>query len=391
MGILSGLFKKRKRQENAADDWENIVYDREDVDFRDKEQRSEYIRSCLEQMEDASREINLLTGEYSLVTSYLTDIEEIEALPDREREELNGIARRLVALEQERQRYQSRKNRMNDGDYYRVRKQEDEIQEGIEKLKECESYGAKVKQDMQRLDRERHAYEYRRQELDLFLNNLRGMVVIFLTAFCLCIVLLLVLQFVLEMNTKVGYLLAVAAVAVAMTSVWVKYTDGDKELRRVENAVNKLIQLQNKVKIRYVNNKNLSDYLCIKYNTKTAAALEKLWQQYQEEREERKQYAEAEAKMDFYQKQLVDKMSNYRVSSPERWTGQPAALLDKREMVEIRHELILRRQALRKQMDYNSGLADTARGEIMDVADKYPSYAPEIMEMVEQYNLRLSE
>ncbi len=385
MGLFSKLFRRKNRQEVLADDWESIVYDRGDVNFRDQEQRYEYIKSCLEQMEEAEREVQLLTGEYSVVTSYLTDIEEIEALPEEEREELNGIARRLMALEQERQRYQGRENRMMDGDFYRLRKQEDEIQEGIGKLKECENYGAVVRQDMQRLDRERHAYEYRRQELDVFLNNLRGMVVIFITAFGLCIILLLALQFFMDMNTREGYLLAVAAIAIAVTCLWVKYTDGDRELRHVEKAINKLIQLQNKVKIRYVNNKNLCDYLCVKYGTKNAASLERLWYQYLDEREERKQYAEAEAKTEYYQRQLIDRMSNYRVASPERWIGQPAALLDKREMVEIRHDLIVRRQALRKQMDYNNDVADTASKEIQDIADKYPAYAPEIMEMVAQY------
>ncbi len=385
MGLFSKLFRRKNRQEVLADDWESIVYDRGDVNFRDQEQRYEYIKSCLEQMEEAEREVQLLTGEYSVVTSYLTDIEEIEALPEEEREELNGIARRLMSLEQERQRYQGRENRMMDGDFYRLRKQEDEIQEGIGKLKECENYGAVVRQDMQRLDRERHAYEYRRQELDVFLNNLRGMVVIFITAFGLCILLLLALQFFMDMNTREGYLLAVAAIAIAVTCLWVKYTDGDRELRHVEKAINKLIQLQNKVKIRYVNNKNLCDYLCVKYGTKNAASLERLWYQYLDEREERKQYAEAEAKTEYYQRQLIDRMSNYRVASPERWIGQPAALLDKREMVEIRHDLIVRRQALRKQMDYNNDVADTASKEIQDIADKYPAYAPEIMEMVAQY------
>ena len=54
-------------------------------------------------------------------------------------------------------------------------------------------------------------------------------------------------------------------------------------------------------------------------------------------------------------------------------------------MVEIRHDLILRRQALRKQMDYNQDISETARREIMDVAEKYPEYAVEIQEMVDHY------
>ena len=81
MGFLSKLFKKKKHQENDTDDWETVVYDRDDVDFSDEEERSRYIANCLEQMGEATREMNLLTGEYSLITSHLTDMEEIEALP----------------------------------------------------------------------------------------------------------------------------------------------------------------------------------------------------------------------------------------------------------------------------------------------------------------------
>lgn len=260
------------------------------------------------------------------------------------------------------------------------------MQEGISKLKECENYGELVRQDLKRLDRERSAFEYRRSELETMLNNLRGMSVIFMTAFVICMVLLIILQFAFEMDTKMGYLLAAGAVVVAVAVLVVRYTDSEKELSRVEKAVNKLIQLQNKVKIRYVNNKNLQEYLRIKYDTESAGALEKLWKQYLQEKEERKEFAEAEAKTEYYQKLMVDKMKNYRVSSPDRWVGHPEALLDPREMVEIRHDLIVRRQALRKQMEYNNGVAETARKEIMDIVNKYPAYAGEILAMVDKYD-----
>ena len=209
---------------------------------------------------------------------------------------------------------------------------------------------------------------------------------IFLTAFGVCLILLLLLQFGFRMNTRAGYLLAAGAVTLAVTVLVVKYTDCDRELQRVENGINKLILLQNKVKIRYVNNRNLLEYLYIKYETQSAEGLRKLWQQYQQEKEERKQYAEAEGKLDYYQRELVSRMRNFHITDPERWTSQPGALLDKREMVEIRHELILRRQSLRKQMDYNNGVADTARKEIMEVVKRYPVYAEEIMGMVERFD-----
>jgi len=386
MGFWSRIFRRRKAKDAIEDNWDSIVYSRDRVDFDNEEQRSRYITGCLEQMAEAEKQLKLLSDEYSLVTSYLTDMEEIEALPREAREELNMIARRLSDLDKERERYRGKKNRMKDTDYNRVRKQEGQVQEGIKKISEGEEYGALVRQDLKKLDGERHAYEYRRDELEALMTDFRGMALIFLAAFAVCILLLLVLQFVFEMNTRIGYLLAAGAVALAETVLVVKYTDSDRELRQVEGAINKLIQLQNKVKIRYANNRSLMEYLYMKYETKSAEALSKLWQQYLREKEERKEFAEAEAKHEYYQKQLVRRMKNYRINTPERWTGQPDALLDKREMVELRHELILRRQALRKQMDYNNGVAEKAKGEVVDIAKKYPAYASEIYEMADRFD-----
>lgn len=388
MGFWNKIFRFGRRNSREEDEygWEDIVYNHTEVDFTDEEQRSRYITNCLEQMAEASREINQLNGEYSLVTSYLTDMEEIEALPEEPREELNQVANKLVVLEKERQQYYGKKDRMRDSDYYNMRKQESEVQEGIEKLREAEKYNKLVKQDLHRLDGERHAYDYRKKELITLQNNLRGMAVIFISALIACLLMLAVLQFVFEMNAYVGYFITVMAAAIAITIVCVKYIDADREIGSVEKSIGKLIQLQNKVKIRYVNNTNLLDYLYIKYDTDSAAELEKRWKCYQEEKEERKQFAEAEAKTEFYQQELVRQLSQFRVSDPGRWVNQAGALLDSREMVEIRHELILRRQSLRQQLDYNNGVAQTARSEIMSVVQEHPEYGTEIMDMVERYD-----
>lgn len=385
MGFWRKLFNRKKAEQDYEDNWEQIIYARDEVDFDDEEQRSRYITNCLEQIADASKEMNLLTGEYSLVTAYLTDTEEIEALPSQEKEELERIARTLSTLEQERQRYYGKKNRMDDSEYYNMRKKENEIEEGIVKLKETENYAVLIKQDLGRLDGERHAYEYRRQELSEMLANLRGMAVIFLTALGICLIMLLILQFGFDMDAYLGYFIAMGAAAAAITVLCIKYTDAQREQKKVKNGINKLIQLQNKVKIRYVNNCNLLDYLYMKYETDSAAKLQKSWEKYQQEKEERKQYAEAEAKLEYYQKQLLSRLSNYRISDPGRWLSQVSALIDRREMVEIRHDLVLRRQALRKQLDYNSEVAETARREVMDIVEKYPGYAREILDLVNRY------
>ena len=203
MGFWKWLFRKKKTEEEK-EDWEQIVYERDKVNFHDEDERKRYLTGCLEQMGEAEKEINLLSGEYSLVTSYLTDMEEIESLPPEQAAELKSVAGKMQALDQERKRYLDKKERMTDSEYRKMRSQEGEIEEGISKLKEAERYQKLVRQDMARLDGERHAYGYRKGELKTILVNLRGMAVICLTALVACIVMLLILQFGFSMNTAIA-------------------------------------------------------------------------------------------------------------------------------------------------------------------------------------------
>lgn len=380
------IFRSRDRREAREGEWERLVNARDSVDFDQEEERSRYVTDCLEQIAEATRELDMLQGEYGRVTTYLTDLEELEALPEQEKESLEITARKLKNMEQEYEDFTQRKNRMDDAVYYRLKDREEELEDGIAKIREAESYGTLIKQDMQRLDGERHAYDYRKNELFTIMENLRGMVVIFLTALVVCLILLAVLQFVLKMQTQIGYFIAVLAGALALTILAVKYMDAEKELQHVQRDMRKLVKLQNKVKIRYVNNTNLLDYFYLKYDVHSGKKLEKLFQQYVEEKEKRKQFAETEARREYYQKQLLAQLGHYHIQHPEQLCGNVSVILEHKEQVEMRHELIQRRQSLRKQMEYNNNVASEAKQEIKDIVRAYPRYAVEIMEMVDRYD-----
>lgn len=383
MNFFKRIFS-RKKNNSGNEDENSVPARRRDVDFDNPEQRSRYVMDCIEQMEDSSREVEILTGEYQLVTDYLTDTEEIEALPDVHKEKIEAIARQLLGYAEDMRRYREKENRMSDIDYYTLRKQESEVEEGIHKLRESERYARLIKKDLRRLDGERQACEFRKNEIKRSMSNYKGMVSIFIVAYIFCMLLLLFFQFVMGMSVFIGYILATAVAAIACTVSAVKYIDSDKERTKTAGEINKLIKLQNTVKIRYVNNRRLLEYLYLKYHVENAEKLERLWREYKQEKEERRQFIEAEAQNEFYSKQLVSILSNYRVMYPDRWIFQVQALLDRREMVEIRHELIKRRQRVREQMDYNKKLNESARNELGDIAGLYPEYAREILEMVDR-------
>ena len=274
---------------------------------------------------------------------------------------------------------------MSDSEFQKVERMESEVEEGIEKLNSAEEYQDKIRQDLNRLAGERHAYQYRRHELERTAVNMRGMMIICSFAFVTCMILLLLLRVLLEMDVQIGCLLAVAATVIAVFFIYLKYTESVKELHRVEKTVNRLILLQNRVKIRYVNNTNLLDYLYVKYQVTSAGELEALWNNYQEEKEERQKFRELHADLDYCQRELLKLLRRYHVQDPDIWLHQTQALLAHGEMVEIRHGLIVRRQKLRKQMEYNENLAESAKAEIKSLAEEFPIYRDEIFAMVEQY------
>ncbi len=385
LDFFKKIFTSRSRRKAQEGEWEKLVNARGGVDFEQEEERTRYVTDCLEQIAEASQELEMLQGEYNRVTAYLTDLEELEALPDQEKETLEITARKLQNMEREYENFTRRKNRMDDALYYQMKNRESEMEEGIEKIRKTEHYGTLVKQDMQRLEGERLAYEYRKNELHGIMENQRGMAVIFLTALVICLILLAVLQFGLRMQTQVGYFIAVLAAALALTVLAVKHMDADREMDRVLRDARRLVKLQNKVKIRYVNNKNLLDYYYIKYDVDSGKKLEKLYNQYLEEKEQRKQFAETEARREYYHKQLLNQLGHYHIQYPEQLSGKVSVILDHREQVERRHELVLRRQSLRKQMDYNATVAGEAKQEIKDIVVAYPRYALEISEMVDRY------
>lgn len=394
MGFIKNLlarFRKNDDDEFYDESWD----DEEDVrqiDYNNKEQREDYVKNCLEKMADATRELENLNFEYDMVTSYLKDMEEIEALPPEESEQLKDCAKRVALLQDSKADFMGRPRRMTDEQFRQMERVADEVQEGYDKLTEAENYQNLIKQDLSRLDGERHAYLYRKNELMGVIADTRGMALICVTALGLCIVLLLLLQFFLEMDTKLGYLLTAAVAAFAITAVYVKHVDAKRELRRVENGINRLILLQNKVKIRYVNNTNLLDYLYLKYNVSSAKELDEMWQNYLLEKDEREKYRKAELDLDYNQQELLQILKRYQIKDPAIWLHQTEAILDHKEMVEIRHNLIIRRQSLRRRMDYNKDVvAGSSQKEIKELVEKYPQYAKEIMATVDEYEKKFQE
>ena len=62
--------------------------------------------------------------------------------------------------------------------------------------------------------------------------------------------------------------------------------------------------------------------------------------------------------------------------------NQTKALLDDREMVEVRHNLNVRRQKLRNRIEFCSNEMTRIKNEVINLAKTNPEYAEEVLEIV---------
>lgn len=393
MGLLGRIKELFKRQENEPEnvyDWEEETLKRDNIDMHDKKQREHYVKACLEQMSEASRELDALGGEYNLVTSYLTDMEEIEAQPEEVKEQLRACAKKILDIGTSKDNLDKKRHIMKAEDYARMERIEQYMPDGYKKLKEAEDYQILVKKDMGRLDGEKHAYFFRRNELINSQRNMKGITAISVGSMLFLIVMLAVIGAAWHLDVSIGYAIAVLVAASVLALVFVKFHEAQRELVKVERGINKLILLQNTVKIRYVNNTNLLEYLYVKYDVNSSNELKKLWDKYLEENIQREQERQMQQDMDFNQAALIKILRGCNLADPNIWLHQAEALIDNKEMVEIRHGLIIRRQKLRKQMEYNAQAAQEAQNEVKDIVDKYPQYAQKILDLVSDYEKALA-
>lgn len=395
MGLLGKIkrffLKDNDEYEYEYDgEWGEASLSRDGVDMHDGLQREEYIKACLAQMSEASEELDTLGGEYNLVTSYLTDIEEVEALSPELKEKLRGYAKKIVELEGNKEKLEERKGLMPESEFNHMERIEQYMPDGYHKLKEAEEYQVVVKKDLGRLDGERHAYYFRRNELVNSQKNMKGITVICVSSMLFLILFLSFIGMWMNLDVTLGYAIAIVIAAATLTFVYVKFHDSQRELVKVEKAINKLVLLQNTVKIRYVNNTNLLEYLYVKYEVDSSVELKKLWDKYIEETNRREEEKKMQEDMDENQTALISLLQRCRIQDPGRWLRQAQALIDSKEMVEIRHNLIIRRQKLRKQMEYNAKAAQEAQGEVQDIVEKYPEYAEKILDLVADYEKALA-
>lgn len=385
------FLKKLFRKKNSAPEWEiddeiSPSLDRSKMDLKDPEQMDRYVVGCCEQMRESTEAIDMISREYALVTDDLTDMEEIEMLPPQEREPINACAQRIKELFIDKTAFQNRVGAMSDEEYYAMARFEHDMPDALEKLRKDEEYRKVVKQDLQSLEGEKMTYRFQRLEMQERQHLCRDMTVILVFSMLCVTIVLLVLQLKLELDVKIGYILTAGFSAVGLTALFLVFENAGRQVRNASRHLNRAISVQNTVKIRYVNASSVIEYAYVRFGIHHSEELAHKWEKFVVEKQRREAFLNTDFELTDQQEQLLVLLRKNRIKTPELWLSQPEALLDPREMVEIRHGLILRRQSLRKQIEYNEESRQSAKREVTGLVKQYPGSAQRILDIVASYD-----
>lgn len=387
MGLL-GIFKKKNKtkQEQLLSDIDNDLKEKnlklEEINISSKEERDQYVTYSCEQIKLAAKELEDAKQEYNLVTTYLSDMQQLEKLPSNNKAEVMDLARDIVALNRDRKSYQDISAKITDIQYSQIELNEEEIPDVLKDLDQREKEQNLIKTDLKYLESEKTSLIFMRKDTVRSLKNMKALAIITLFTLVITFLMLVILKSIFAMEISYGFSAAVLIGALASTAIFVKIRYNVVELKKYDLKINRAIGLLNSTKIRYVNSTNALEYICNKYNISGSRELAILWEQYLNAKAESQKYKMNTSDLHYNNRQLTNILTRYKISSPSFWVHQALALIDNIEMIEIRHNLIIRRQNLRKRVEYNTEIIKKIKNDITKIASTNPEYTDEIMDII---------
>ena len=390
MGLLStvkGIFSRTEITEETFE-YESIDNFLSGKREKEDEPQDDVAFKC-DQIIDATYQMEDLRVEYELVTSYFEDIQRIEELPQNARQEIINTAKKIAFLENETSEFLHSDDRISDENFRMIQGMEKNLSEVFGKLKELEDMDLKIKRDMKHLEAEKNSQEYLQENIDNRQLKLRTFIVGFGLVAALSVLTLAVVGMLTKESLILPILLILLIVAGVAAMSIVLYRRLSYEFKISEMKENRAINLMNKVKIKYINNTSTLEYLYGKYHIKSLRELENLYDQYVMMVDEVRKYQKSSGDLREYCDQLSKLLFSYGVKDPDIWTKQSLALIDNREMVEVKHSLNVRRQKLREQMAYNEELRLNGLKDIKEMLRTNPNLREEVKKELEIFHIQV--
>nr|WP_315103777.1 hypothetical protein [uncultured Catonella sp.] len=352
-----------------------------------KEDYENEVRTICETIDNAKLQIKIIRKEYDEVNRFLQDAQIIDGLPVEPKEELVDIAKHLLVLRKDILNLKRKRTELTEFEFGIMEKYEDVLPEEIKRLKKEEEYELVIKSDLRKLAGEKAVLKHEEEvELGkkLFLNKLgivSGIVI------GLLLVMYLILYMLFDTFADTAFLLTIIGGIFIAFYIFLETDKNSKALKLNASKENKLISLTNTVKIKYVNQKASLDFSHDKYAVNNVLELEYRYNQYMAYIEDEIKRKKASSTYEFYNNKYKEILNEYRIHDTEVWSYQADAVVDHKEMVEIRHKLNERRQSIREKLEQNANVITELGVRLTEIGEKSPELSVMVNGMMELYGI----
>lgn len=351
-----------------------------------KNDQKRYVTECCQAIQEVDHQIAGIRREYQTVTDALKDIQKIDHIAGEERKSLLNAARNIFKLTKERNQYKNRNLSIPDVVIRRFEPYENELVDEIRRMYDAEAFQKALDGDLDKLHQEKRKLRKEKQEIVEKQNSLKNMAKVLTVLILSLFILFIVIYYALDIDMTFPYLGTILLAAISSTVIFIESNRNRRDMTLANRKMDKAIGLLNRVKIKCVNNLNLLDYNRQKYGVVNALQFEQFWNEYMKAKEYERKFRENTEQLNYYCESLVDILHEHKILDPEVWTSQVLALVDKREMVEIRHKLNTRRQLLRERVEYNEGVKKGFVESIDELLRENPENKEELIKIVKSFN-----
>ena len=385
MGFFSSRKKKKELRAAKIDDAFNRVYSQiEGIDSweEDPKKLEHYILDSCEQIIASTKAMERQKMEYRIVTRYLNDIKAIENLPKEKAKELRNTASRICELENNLVNARSIQRNITDEQYEVISDDEADMPEIINRFASDEIYQAKLKRNLAYLEGEKSRWEIEREELQGQIKLFRKMAVAILASFMTLLILLLAMYNAAQADISIWVFIVLFICAVSGFIVFVRQNTIARENKVAIVHLNQAISMLNVERMKYVNVTNSVEYSKDRYFVKTSAELQYVWEQYQDKLRDQQRYIQNNEDLEFYNSKLERILGEIGLADDKIWLNQVNALVDRQDMSECRHRLVMRRKKIRDRLEDHRRIVQEERDEIDRLMINHEHYLPEIQEII---------
>lgn len=388
MGFFKSWLNKRreKKLEKRFDEMNNGVLLEEDR--KDGKKVEHYAIERLEQIIEATREIEEEKAEYRVVTAYLNDIHTIGGLPEKEREAITDVAQNIVNLDKARQEFLHAEKKISDVQYTTIQQEEASVPNIIKRLKANETYQETLDKDMKYLIRERDEWLFYKEELLSDEKKMQNGIRLVTGLGISTAILMLIYQIVTENSMQLAWTIFLFVMVASICTLSIKIMNAQRDYKRATRNADRAIQLLNTVKLKYVSVTNAIDYCREKFQVNSAGEFNRIWEAYLDAVKQREKFEINNDDLRYYNSRLVRMLSEYKLYDAKVWIPQALALVDHNEMVEVTHRLNERRQKIRGRIEKSTEVIKSNMEDVeklmKDLSPEVASHVKEIMESVDK-------